>query len=61
MSKLEASLMVFGRLFHSFGAATQKALSPASFLERGTSRKMWLLERVDTEDGRDLIFKHESM
>ena len=56
---LEASLMVFGRLFHSFGADTQKALSPTGFLERGTSRKMWLLERVVTEDGRDLSFKHE--
>ena len=54
MSKLEASLMVFGRLFHSFGADTQ-ALSPASFLEQGTSMKMWLLERVDTEDGRSWL------
>ena len=36
VSKPEASLMVFERLFHTFGADTQKA----SFLERGTSRRM---------------------
>ena len=57
VSKLETSVMVFWKLFHSFGADTQKV----SFFKRRTSRKMKLLERVVTEDGWDLIFKHKSM